>query len=188
MATLEVVQFPARPNEWDDDIQRFPTKTLFHESAWLDFVQTIHPRGGIEYVEIRQGVTKRIASLELASDWLDPPRMRELGFKVDTSITNVCSLVPDEPGVWAALKGTCRTRIRKAEKSGLEAEITDDVAIVDDFYRYYTRILKRRKFGGKDVQYNSYRRDFVPFLETARNLYHLFSFRKSGGTPDTLSA
>jgi Acetyltransferase (GNAT) domain len=338
LTTLEVVQLPARPNEWDRDIQGFATKTLFHESAWLDFVQTIHPRGRIEYFAILQGGTvagyfcvvrvnkamwfpvygsplpdagmymgplvndhvaqaelvqalvgvcrlNMIASLELANDWLDSQLMRRLGFKVYTNLTNICSLPWDEPAAWAALKGTCRTRIRKAEKSGLEAEMTDDVAIVDDFYRYFTHILQRkgrqprygierprslmacltpadrlfsvqvkyegrvigvafyphddrsmyywdgasdldhlelcpnellhwtamkeairrriplfnigggpvpsrftRKFGGKDVQYNSYRRDFVPFLETARNLYHLFGFRRSGGIPDTLSA
>jgi hypothetical protein len=55
MTTLNVIQLPGRPNEWDRNIQGFATKTLFHESAWLDFVQTIHPRGRLEYFEIRQG-------------------------------------------------------------------------------------------------------------------------------------
>ena len=55
MATLEIVQLPGRPDGWDRDIQSFATKTLFHESAWLDFLQTIHPRGRLEYFEIRQG-------------------------------------------------------------------------------------------------------------------------------------
>jgi len=338
MTTLAVVQLPGRPNGWDRDIQGFATKTLFHESAWLDFVQTIHPRGRIEYFQIRQGgapagyfcvvrvnrarvfpvygsplpeagmymgplvgdsvsqtdlvqalvrvcKSRMIASLELANDWLDPQLMRGLGFEVYPNVTNICPLPRDEASAWAALRGTCRTRIRKAEKSGLEAEITDDVAIVDDFYRYLTRVLQHkgwrlrygierprslmacltpadrlfsvrvkhqgrvigvafyphdersmyywegasdldhlelcpnellhwtamkeairrripmfnigggpvpsrftRKFGGKDVPYHSYRRNFVPFLETARNLYHLFDFRKSGRTPDALSA
>jgi 8-oxo-dGTP pyrophosphatase MutT (NUDIX family) len=44
-----------RPEDWDKVIERFPTKTLFHESAWLDHVQTIHPQGRIVYYEIRDG-------------------------------------------------------------------------------------------------------------------------------------
>jgi len=321
---VDVVPLAGRPSGWDRAIQRFATKTLFHESPWLDFVQTMHPRARTDYFEIRQdgqpagyfcavrvdkarmvpvygsplpdcgkymgplvddGVpqadlvaalvracrSKRIASLSLASDWLDPTVMRAHGFAVDESVTNVCALAQDEAAAWAAMKGTCRTRIRKAEKSGLEAEITDDVAIADDFYRHFTRVLHHkgrrplygierprslmaclapaerlfsvrirhrgevigaafyphddramyywdgasdpdrlelcpnellhwtamkeairrgiplfdigggpvpsrftRKFGGKDVPYTTYRRDFVPFLDAARRLYHLF--------------
>ncbi len=339
MSTLEVIQLPRRPNKWDRDIQGFATKTLFHESAWLDFVQTIHPRGQLEYFEIRQGRAaagyfcavrvnkvmsflqvygsplpeaglymgplvsggvaqaelvqalvrvcrlKRIASLELANDWLDPQLMRRLGFKVSPNVTHICPLARDEASAWAALKGTCRTRIRKARKSGLEAEITDDSAIVDAFYSYLTLVLRRkgrwpqygierprslmaclspadrlfsvrvkyqgrvigvafyphddrsmyywdgasdpahlelcpnellhwtamreairrgiplfnigggplpsrftRKFGGEDVPYHSYRRNFVPFLETARNLYNWFDLKKSGRAPYKISA
>lgn len=46
---------PERPADWDDEIRRFDTKTLFHESAWLDHVLDIHPEGRIEYFEIRDG-------------------------------------------------------------------------------------------------------------------------------------
>ena len=337
MSMLEVVQLPGRPSEWDRDIQGFATKTLFHESAWLDFVQTIHPRGRIEYFEIRQGgaaagyfcavrinklvlfplygsplpeagmymgplvsggvaqaelvqglvrvcKSNGVASLELANDWLDPELMRKLGFRVSPNVTHICPLPRDEASAWAALKGTCRTRIRKAEKSGLEAEITDDIAIVDDFYRYFTMVLRHkgrwpqygierprslmacltpadrlfsvrvsyrgrvigvafyphdersmyywdgasdpaclefcpnellhwtamkeairrgiplfnigggpvpsrftRKFGGGEVPYHRYRRTFVPFLETARNLYHRLDFRKPGKASHQIS-
>jgi hypothetical protein len=338
MTTLDVVQLPGRPNEWDRDIQGFATKTLFHESSWLDFVQTIHPRGRLEYFEIRQGgaaagyfcavrvnkvmsfpvygsplpeagmymgplvsggvaqaelvqalvrlcKSNRIACLELANDWLDPQLMSKLGFRVSPSVTHICPLARDEASAWTAMKGTCRTRIRKAQKSGLEAEITDDRAIADDFYRYITQVLRRkgrwpqygierprslmacltpadrlfsvrvkyqgrvigvafyphdersmyywegasdpahlelcpnellhwtamkeairrgiplfnigggpvpsrftRKFGGQDAPYHSYRRNFLPFLETARNLYHMLDFRRSRRAPSTISA
>lgn len=338
MTALEVVQLPGRPNEWDRDIQGFATKTLFHESAWLDYVQTMHPRGRIEYFEIRQGGraagyfcavrvrkvmlfpvygsplpeagmymgpligggvaqaelvqalvrlcrSRRIACLELANDWLDPQLMRRLGFRVSSNVTHVCPLPRDEASAWAAMRGTCRTRIRKAEKSGLEAEITQDAAIVDDFYRYLTLIMQAkgrwpqygierprslmacltpadrlfsvrvkhqgrvigaafyphdersmyywegasdpahldlcpnellhwtamreairrripqfniggmpvpsrftRKFGGADAPYHSYRRNFVPFLETARRLYHWLDSRKPARTPRTINA
>ncbi|HEX8362141.1 MAG TPA: GNAT family N-acetyltransferase [Longimicrobium sp.] len=46
---------PGRPAGWDDSIREYPGKTLFHESAWLDHVQSIHPRGQLRYFEIRDG-------------------------------------------------------------------------------------------------------------------------------------
>jgi hypothetical protein len=338
MSMLEIIQLPGRPDDWDRVIQKFPTKTLFHESAWLDFVLTVHPQGRLEYFEIRQGgapagyfcavrihkimsltvygsplpeagmymgplisggvaqaevvqalvrvcKSNRIACLEMANDWLDPQLMRRLGFKVSPSVTHVCPLPEDETWAWAALRGTCRTRIRKAKKSGLEADITDDPAIVDHFYRYISQVLESkgrqpqygierprslmscltpadrlfsvrvtykgkvigvafyphddrsmyywdgasdpahlelcpnellhwtamreairrriprfnigggpvpsrftRKFGGGDVPYHTYRRSFVPFLETARNLYHLLDFKKSARSPHPVNA
>jgi hypothetical protein len=48
-------QLPGRPPNWDESIQHFSTKTLFHEAAWLDHVQTIHPEGRIVYYEIHDG-------------------------------------------------------------------------------------------------------------------------------------
>ena len=42
-----------RPANWDEVISRYPTKTLFHEAAWLDHVQSIHPRAQTVYYEIR---------------------------------------------------------------------------------------------------------------------------------------
>src|SRR6185436_1351099 len=197
MRALEVVQLAGRPADWDRAIREYATKTLFHESAWLDFVQTIHPKGQVEYFEIRQhggtagyfcavrvrkvllfpvygsplaetgmymgplvsgGVSQAdlvqalvercrsngIACLEMANDWLEPQLMRRLGFTVSPNVTHICPLGRSEAAAWAALKGTCRTRIRKAEKSGLEAQITTDIAIVDDFYRFMTQVLQRK--------------------------------------------
>jgi hypothetical protein len=51
MIRFELLQ--GRPPDWDDVIRRYHTKTLFHEGAWLDHIQTIHPQGRIVYYEIR---------------------------------------------------------------------------------------------------------------------------------------
>lgn len=51
MIRLELL--PARPPNWDALIGTYPSKTLFHESAWLDHVQSVHPEGRIVYYEIR---------------------------------------------------------------------------------------------------------------------------------------
>jgi len=42
-----------QPTNWDELIRRFPAKTLFHESAWLDHVKSIHPHGQCVFYEIR---------------------------------------------------------------------------------------------------------------------------------------
>lgn len=52
---IRFVQLAARPTDWDELIRRYDTKTLFHESAWLDHVQSIYPGGRVVYFEIRDG-------------------------------------------------------------------------------------------------------------------------------------
>lgn len=78
-----------------------------------------------------------VVSIELANDWLDATCMEKLGFNVTPNATYTCPLPQDANAAWAAMKGTCRTRIRKAEKEGLVVEMTDDPAIADYFYRYF---------------------------------------------------
>jgi Acetyltransferase (GNAT) domain len=48
---MELAQIE-RPSNWDQEIENFETKTLFHESAWLDFVQANRPDLEIEYFRI----------------------------------------------------------------------------------------------------------------------------------------
>lgn len=196
MSNIEIIPLSGRPEDWDQQIERFATKTLFHESAWLDFVLTGHPSERVEYFEIledglpaglfcalkaRRGLfhvygsplpgrgmylgplvhteidqpalvtaliqlcrRNNIARLELAHDWLDPAVMRQCAFTVTSTVTHVCPLGKDEAQVWDAMKGTCRTRIRKAEKAGLVAECTDDPAIVQHFYAFFEAALSRR--------------------------------------------
>jgi hypothetical protein len=55
---IEFVQLPGRPRDWDELIRPYYTKTLFHESSWLDHVQTIHPKGRIEFFELREAEKK----------------------------------------------------------------------------------------------------------------------------------
>lgn len=55
MTRFELVRLPGRPPGWDELIAKYDTKTLFHESCWLDHILSIHPSGRIEYFEIRDG-------------------------------------------------------------------------------------------------------------------------------------
>lgn len=96
-----------------------------------------------ELVRALMRVSKQtgIASMKLTNEWLDPSVMRQLGFAMTPSVTQVCLLRPDETAVWNAMKGTCRTRIRKGERMGLVAEATQAPAIADYFYRFFFKVL-----------------------------------------------
>src|SRR5262249_8776769 len=41
-----------RPEDWNEQIEAFATKTLFHESVWLDFMLRGHSHERFEYFEI----------------------------------------------------------------------------------------------------------------------------------------
>jgi hypothetical protein len=49
---LKLRRFSSRPADWDTLIRAYDTKTLFHESAWLDHMHSIHPSGRVDYYEI----------------------------------------------------------------------------------------------------------------------------------------
>jgi len=49
---IRFIRLSAMPLDWDAQILRYDTKTLFHESAWLRHVQGIHPTGRIEFYQI----------------------------------------------------------------------------------------------------------------------------------------
>lgn len=49
--------FDVRPDDWDVLIQRYQSKTLFHETAWHNHLMDIHPRGRMVYGRLRDGNT-----------------------------------------------------------------------------------------------------------------------------------
>lgn len=87
---------------------------------------------------VRHCRSNRFARLEISNDWLDERMMKGMGFRVSADVMHVCPLDGGDLGVWARMKGVSRTRIRKAEHSGLRAETTEDPAIVDLFYSQFT--------------------------------------------------
>jgi len=50
---MEIVRLDCKPANWDEEIIRFDTKTLFHESSWLGHIQTINKGGKLEFFEIQ---------------------------------------------------------------------------------------------------------------------------------------
>jgi hypothetical protein len=100
-----------------------------------------------------------VRHIELAGTSLDSEVMRRHGMQVDTGVTRLCPLPPDEGAAWASLRSTCRNRIRKAERNGLVAEYIDDPRIVDHFYEQYLEV-----WGKQGLR--------IPFtIERVRSLY-----------------
>jgi hypothetical protein len=194
---MELNRLPGRPPDWDQRILKFESKSLFHESAWLDFVLEYEPRRTINYYEItRSGrivgyfcaILRRKAAVltlcdspfvgrgmhwgpvvnndidtdELAAALLDLCRrewiahfevcheglssavMQKLGFTPSPGVRHVCPLDGGVEAVWNRMRGTCRTRIRKAQKMGLTTEVMEDRSIADHFFRHYSDNLTRK--------------------------------------------
>lgn len=87
---------------------------------------------------------RSIDHLLLRGRWLDETNLLNMGFSATANVTHVCDLRSDEAQTWGELKGTARTRIRKAIKQGVTAERTLDPSIADHFYHVYSEVLRSK--------------------------------------------
>ena len=92
-----------------------------------------------------------IAGFELCNSSLDREVMESLGFHATSGETFETSLHGGADAVWDRMRGICRTRIRKAEKSGLVAEIVNDPDIVNVFHRQFAMTLSNK---GLSLEYD----------------------------------
>jgi hypothetical protein len=88
--------------------------------------------------------TNGIARLTVCNERLRSEVMSALGFRARRGETFETPLVGGEQGAWRRMRGPCRTRIRKARKRGLRAEVTSDPGIVDEFYELFLRTMNRK--------------------------------------------
>ena len=123
----------------------------FYPNVWfgttayqVPLINGIESQADVVSALISASRSARVQTIELRNDWLEPEVMQRLGFRVTTGSTHLCPLPRDEISAWNAMRGTCRTRIRKARKEGLVAEVTTDDAIVDQFYSFYRNTLKAK--------------------------------------------
>ena len=80
------------------------------------------------------------AHVEMASDTVTAESFLAAGFSRHPGVTHFCPLPETEEEGFAALRSTCRNRIRKAEHNELVAEVTDDPSIVEHFYAQYREV------------------------------------------------
>jgi len=194
---IEVSPLRVAPGEWDNLVQRYEGKTLFHESCWLAHVASINPRWRIEYLEVlgdgrRVGLMPvvlarmavltvagsplpgtgtnymgplvesgtslsdvlvaimrhlqkhGVAHVELAHRTLDSLDHHALGLELHPGVTHLIPLPKSEEQAWAGVKGTCRNRVRKAERAGLRVQLTSDPAIVGHFIEQYAEVYGKQ--------------------------------------------
>jgi len=119
----------------------FPSAGLYlgpllrHETDQAEFMAAV-----AEYCD-----QSGIAHLILCNDDLRSGVMAALGFRERRGVTLETSLGGGESCVWNFMRGTCRTRIRKAVKSGLEGEVTTDPGVVDEFYELFLRTMQWKR-------------------------------------------
>ena len=51
---MEIVPLAKKPTDWDEQISKFDSRTLFHETPWLEHIQSIHPKGRLKFYEINE--------------------------------------------------------------------------------------------------------------------------------------
>ena len=52
---IELLPLQDFPSDWDQRVQAFASKTLFHERCWLQHVASIHPAGRIQLYQLQDG-------------------------------------------------------------------------------------------------------------------------------------
>ncbi len=82
--------------------------------------------------------------LEVAHWTLDSQAFRHAGFEVHEDVTHLVPLPAREEEAWAALKSSCRNRIRKAQQNGLEVRVATDASVADRFYDQFVEVYGKQ--------------------------------------------
>jgi CelD/BcsL family acetyltransferase involved in cellulose biosynthesis len=82
--------------------------------------------------------------LELRDRPLTAADVEGLGFIVQRRRTFELDLRLSEDEIWAGFKSTCRTAIRKAEKSGVTVEEAHDLAFADEYHAQLRDVFAKR--------------------------------------------
>jgi CelD/BcsL family acetyltransferase involved in cellulose biosynthesis len=86
----------------------------------------------------------RCMHVELRDRGLVPSDVAGLRLSYDPKTFLEVDLTPPESEIWARMKGSCRTSIRKAEKVGVVIEEATDERFVDDYYAQLTDVFAKQ--------------------------------------------
>jgi len=88
---------------------------------------------------------ERLAMIELESPLLQPSALSARSYEDDPGRTFLVSLVPFDPdATFERIHSKKRNQIRKAVKSGLTVEDTDDPAVADEFYDRFQDLMRHK--------------------------------------------
>ena len=182
---------------WDELLERFPSRQLFHRRAWLDYLaasrgavikmwslqDSRHTVGyfcggliqkgpfrilgsplrgwgtnfmgpvadeevdGTAFLAALDVVAReeRIHMTELEYPGQPNGSLQAADYEAEGGLTYVVSLTPFEPrACWERIHSKKKNQIRKAIKSGLTVEDTDDPAVADEFYERFEDLMRRK--------------------------------------------
>jgi SAM-dependent methyltransferase len=89
---------------------------------------------------------ERLAMLEMESRLISETEFLRAGYEGVIGWTYLIDLTRRRraDAVWDSLDSTCRNRIRKAARSGLTVEDTDDEAVVGEYYDQLVDVMRRK--------------------------------------------
>lgn len=87
---------------------------------------------------------ERFGMLELQYRNVSEPELRAAGYEAVPTTTYLVTIAGDPEAMWSALNSKCRNLVRKATKSGLTVEVTDDPRVADDFYDQYCDLMRHK--------------------------------------------
>lgn len=130
----------------------------------LDALLAHEPLRGAAYVACR--VMEREPPVDLSAH----------GFGVSRRFsTSWIDLDRPEPEIWGDFKSECRTRIRRAEKLGIEVRVEEDESFVDDFWRMTRETFARS--GSSPTHTKRFVEEIWRALHPAGQLLVLSAFR-----------
>jgi lipid II:glycine glycyltransferase (peptidoglycan interpeptide bridge formation enzyme) len=99
--------------------------------------------------------------------------MEKAGFTVEDGVTHLCPLPGDSDAAFASLTSEARNRVRKAQKSGVVVEQTDDPAVVGHFFEQFQEVYGKQ---GMTVPWGEERpRSLFNHLQPASRLFSVWA-------------
>jgi CelD/BcsL family acetyltransferase involved in cellulose biosynthesis len=87
----------------------------------------------------------RCVHVEVRDHALEPDDLRALGFEAKPFTTYLVDLTRSEEEIWARLKSSCRSRVRKAERLGVVIEEATDLGFADDYAAQLQDVFRKQR-------------------------------------------
>jgi hypothetical protein len=110
----------------------------------FNLVENASRAEALEALEVAVWEKLKCLHMEISDPYFTPEDGRNLGFNCDAYVSYRSDLTKPEDEVFNAMNSACRRCIRKAEKSGVTIEETDDPAFADDYYAQLRDVFSKQ--------------------------------------------